>query len=89
MALGAKQRDVIKMIVKQGMTLVFLGILIGALLAYLIAQGIASFLYGIGATDAVAFVGTTLLVAGVALLATGFPAWRAASANPLAALREE
>jgi predicted permease len=89
MALGATWRDVLRLIVGQGMRMVVLGIVLGLIGALALAQVLASLLFGVGATDSVTFVGVVFLLGAVALLACYIPARRAARVDPLVALRHE
>jgi ABC-type antimicrobial peptide transport system permease subunit len=88
MAIGAAQRDVIRLIVRQGMRPVVIGIAAGILGALALARAVASLLFGIGAADPFSFGGAALLLALVALAAVYLPARRASGLDPLAALRE-
>lgn len=89
MALGARASDVLSMIVRQGMTLVGLGIAIGLFGAYLLTQLLATLLYQVSATDRVTFLAVPLALAAVALGACLIPARRATRVDPLVALRDE
>ena len=89
MALGAETRDVIKLIVKQGMGLTLIGAMIGVMLAVAVTRLLASLLYGVTATDPVTFAGVVLFVIGVAVLACYLPARRATKVDPMTALRCE
>ncbi len=88
MALGATRRDVVRMVVRQGLSLAVAGSVFGLLLAGGVTRFLESLLYGVSALDAGVFVAmplTALLVAGVASFV---PAWRAASVDPAITLRE-
>ncbi|HEX8176927.1 MAG TPA: ABC transporter permease [Pyrinomonadaceae bacterium] len=89
MALGAQVRDVLRLIVGQGMRMALLGIVLGILGAFALTRVLASLLIGVGTTDFVTFVGVPVLLVAVALLACYIPARRAARVDPLVALRDE
>lgn len=89
MALGARQSDVLKLLLKEGMVVVTIGIIIGLGLAFAATQLVASFLYGVSATDTITFLIIPSLLAGVALVASLIPARRATKVDPMEALRYE
>jgi len=89
LALGAQSRDVLLMIVKQGSTLIVLGLVIGLFGAYALTRLIASMLFGVTAKDPITFGAVAVLLAIVALLACYVPAWRATKVDPMEALRCE
>jgi putative ABC transport system permease protein len=89
MALGAAQTDVLKMVVRQGMTLVGIGMVAGLAGAYFLTQLMTSMLFGIGATDPLTFVAISVVLAIVALGACFVPARRATRVDPMVALRYE
>jgi putative ABC transport system permease protein len=88
-ALGAQVRDVLRLVVSQGMRMVLIGMALGFLWAFLLSRALSSLLLGVGATDSLTFVGVAVLLIAVALLACYIPARRAARVDPLVALRHE
>ena len=90
MALGAQASDVLRMIVRQGMTLAVVGVGIGLIGAFWITQLMSSLLYEVSSTDAVTFIAIPLGLIGVALCAClVLRARRATRVDPLIALRHE
>jgi putative ABC transport system permease protein len=89
MALGATRGDIMRLVVGNGMLLTFVGIVIGVVCSIGLTRLMQSFLFGVGATDAITFVGVSLLLAAVALLANYIPARKATRVNPVIALRYE
>jgi predicted permease len=89
MALGARRHDVLKLIIGQGLRLFALGAACGLAGAAAMTRSLSALLYGLSPLDPIAFVGVTLFLAAVALVATYLPARRAASIDPLVALRHE
>jgi macrolide transport system ATP-binding/permease protein len=88
-ALGARQRDLMTLVLRESLTVVSIGIALGAIGAGLLAQLVRGFLYGISPTDPLVFGSVALLLALVMLGATGLPARRASKTDPLTALRVE
>jgi putative ABC transport system permease protein len=88
MALGASRLTVMQLIVKQGMTLVSIGVAIGFLAELLVGRILSGMLYGVGAADPVSLLAATAVLGGVALLACYVPARWATRVDPLVALRQ-
>jgi len=89
MAIGAAAGDVVRMVMRQGLTLVVIGAGIGLVGALAVSRLLTSVLYGNGANDPLTFVGVPLVLIAVATVATWLPARRAAATDPLTALRME
>jgi putative ABC transport system permease protein len=89
MALGAKRADVLRMVVRQGMTMTLIGLALGLVGVVAMSRVIAGMLYGVSATDPLTFAGVSIVLLAVALLACLIPARRATRVDPLVALRSE
>jgi predicted permease len=89
MAIGAASGDVVRLVMRQGMTLVAAGTVVGLLGAFGASRLIRGVLYGGGENDPVTFIAVPLILAGVASIAIWIPARRAAGMDPLLALRQE
>jgi putative ABC transport system permease protein len=89
MALGAQPGHIFKMVIGQSMLLTVLGVGIGLAVAFTLTRLISSLLYGVSAVDPVVFVGTPVLLAGVAFLASYLPARQATKVDPIIALKTE
>src|SRR6266545_3611906 len=89
LALGANPRDLLRLIVGQGLTLTLIGLVIGVGAAFALTRLISKLLYGVSATDPLTFIVIPMLLAGVALLACWLPARPATRVDPLVALRYE
>ncbi len=88
-ALGAAHERVIRMVIGEVSVVVLAGLGVGVLLALAATRLVASFLFGLTASDPVTWIASAGILLGVALLAGAAPAWRAARMNPMTALREE
>jgi putative ABC transport system permease protein len=89
MALGADQRRVLRLILKQGAVLAIIGAALGLGLAFTLTRLMSKLLYGLSPTDPVTYIGVVLLLIGVALFATYFPSRKATKVEPIEALRYE
>jgi putative ABC transport system permease protein len=89
MALGAQRRDLMALVFRQSAAMVFPGLLLGVIASLGLTRVLATLLYEVAVRDWVTFVTGCLLLAGTALLASYVPARRAASVDPMAALRYE
>ena len=88
-ALGARPRDVVRLVVRQGMALVAVGSGLGVALALVMTRPLATFLYGVESFDPITVVSVVVLLGSVALVASFVPALRAARVDPMVALRYE
>jgi ABC-type antimicrobial peptide transport system permease subunit len=89
MALGADSGRVLGLVLRQGAALTAIGSLIGLAIAAAAARALESLLFGVPGLDPLTFTGTAALFALVALAATAMPARRAASIDPMRALRQD
>jgi putative ABC transport system permease protein len=89
MALGAQKRDVMELVVSNGMRLALLGLAVGLAGGLALTQFLGKLLYGVQPTDPITFVAVAMLLGAVALLACWIPARRATRVDPMVALRYE
>jgi predicted permease len=89
MALGASPRNVVALVLGRAAQLVVLGVAVGLALAFSGARVMNSMLFGLKATDAITYAGVLLALTPIVVVAAAIPAWRAACADPVAALRNE
>ena len=89
MALGARGRDVQRMVVAQGMNLALVALAFGVPLSLALARVLGSLLYGVAPTDAATHAATSAAIFALALVASWLPAWRASRIDPMLALRAE
>ncbi len=87
MAMGARAIDVMRMVLRDGAKLATMGVVIGLAAAFALTRVMGSLLYGVSANDPFTFVGISLSLSAVALLASYLPARRASRVDPLTALR--
>ena len=89
MALWAKGRNVLRMILVEGLVLVMRGVLVGLFLSVLGTRLMSSLLYGVSPTDSLTFISVAALLTVIALLASYVPARKATKVDPMVALRYE
>jgi putative ABC transport system permease protein len=89
LALGAGLRDVLRMVVFEGMRPTLVGVVIGAAGALALGRVLSGLIYGVKPTDPITFVAVAVLLSVIALLASIIPAYRATKVDPMAALRYE
>jgi predicted permease len=88
-AVGAERGDIIAMVLRSGVTLALAGVVVGLAGTLALSSVLKSQLFGVTATDPLTFIGVALGLIAVATAACYIPAWRAANADPLVALRNE
>ena len=88
-ALGASRRNILGLVVRQGMVLTAVGIAIGLMGAAAASQALTTLLFGISPLDLITYLGVVALLGAVSVFACGAPAWRAAQVDPSITLRAE
>jgi putative ABC transport system permease protein len=88
-ALGASRRDILALVVRQGLGLTGFGVVIGLVGATITTRAIATMLFGVSRLDPVTYGGVVVLLVGASLVACAIPAWRAARVDPMTALRSD
>lgn len=88
-ALGATRQNILGLVIRQGMTLTGIGVLIGLLGAAAASRALITLLFGVSRLDPFTYLGVIFLLGGVAGIAGGLPAWRAAQVDPASTLRSE
>ena len=89
MALGAQRTQMLGMVLRQSLTVVAIGLVLGLLAAFAATRLLASLLYGVGANDVLTYAAVVLLLSVAALFASYIPARRAMKVDPMVALRYE
>lgn len=89
MALGAQRREVLGLVIRQGLALTLAGAVIGVATSLSVTRFLSSMLYGVKPTDAATLVAVLLTLGTVVVLASYFPARRATKVDPMVALRDE
>jgi putative ABC transport system permease protein len=89
LALGADSREVLGLVLAQGLRLALAGVVIGLVAAFGVTRVMKNMLFGLSSTDPLTFVAISLLLVAVALVASYLPALRATRVDPVVALRTE
>jgi putative ABC transport system permease protein len=89
LALGAERRDVLRLMLRQGMGVTMIGVAIGLAAAFGLTRLMSTLLYGVSASDPATFAGVAILLFAIALVACHIPARRAMRVDPMVALRYE
>jgi len=87
MTLGAKPRDMMLLVLRQGLVLALIGLAAGSLAAWALARTLAAVLVSVSPADPLVYAGASVVIMAIALLSAAIPAWRALRVDPMAALR--
>ena len=87
MTLGAKPRDMMLLVLRQGLVLALIGLAAGSLAAWALARRLAAVLVSVSPADPLVYAGASVVIMAIALLSAAIPAWRALRVDPMAALR--
>jgi predicted permease len=88
-ALGAERNDILRMVLRTGLSLTLIGIAIGTVGSFFVSRLLTEFLFGVRPSDVITYVGVVITLGAVALMACYFPARRATKVDPIIALRSE
>ena len=88
-AMGARLGDVLRLVILEGMKPTVVGLAIGISVSLLLARVVANMVYGVGPRDVTTYLGVSVLLGIIALVATLIPAWRATRVDPMRTLRDE
>src|SRR5206468_395851 len=83
---GGDKARVVRLVLQQGLVLVAGGVVVGLIGAFLLSRMLSGMLYGVGTHDPLTFAAVSVILGTIAMLATAFPAWRAARVDPVIAL---
>jgi putative ABC transport system permease protein len=89
LALGASRRNILTLVLRQGMTLTALGVVIGLTGAVAATRALVTLLFGVSRLDPITYLSVIVLLVGVSVIACWIPAWRAARVDPAITLRAE
>jgi ABC-type antimicrobial peptide transport system permease subunit len=89
MAMGASPRNMMTMVLRQGLTLALTGLVVGSVAAAALARLAAALLVSVSTVDPIVYAGVAVFTIAVALLSAAIPAWRALRVDPMVALRYE
>jgi ABC-type antimicrobial peptide transport system permease subunit len=88
-ALGATHRDIVSLVLRQGLRLTAYGVVLGLAAAMVATQALVTLLFGVSRLDPVTYLGVVAILAATAVVACAVPAWRAARVDPVTTLRAD